>query len=236
MDALHPLSVTEEFRKQCESVDPHFVKEGLLYARSQSWNVFNEIKSSLKVGISEIEARELAKKIFSDHGVKKHWHQPVIRFGSGTIETFHTPLRANVFLEPNDPVYLDLGPVWYHPDTQMEYEGDVGDSYVLGRNENAEQMIRSLHELFQFGKEAWQKEKLSGEEIFKRMKLKAEDLGYELLPEVVGHRLGGFPHQKYSKERLPNLTFSPSPHLWVLELQIVQREWGMGAFFEDLMF
>ena len=235
MNELHPIGVTEEFRHKLEQVGPGFLQAGILAAREKSWEVFRVIKKEMKEGLTEKRAREIAKAIFHDYGCNKHWHQPSIRFGKGTRHTFHQPLREDGPLEINEPVFIDLGPVWYDPISQMEYEGDVGDSFVYGENEEANRCINAIHILFQEGREYWLREKCTGEFLYQRIREQAKKLGYPLVENVVGHRLGDFPHQKYTKQELPKLEFQPSPGLWILELQIAHPTLPIGAFFEDLL-
>jgi hypothetical protein len=236
MNDLHALGVTEEFRSKIEGVDPRFIKDGILFARERSWEVFHAIQKEIKIGMNEVQARELAKNIFLAFGVKKHWHQPSIRFGDGTIQTFHRPLNSENILADHSLVFMDLGPVWFHPETQMEYEGDVGDSFVIGENAEAELCVQTVRLLFAEGKAKWLREQCSGVELYRYLEERAQALGYRTVPDVTGHRLGDFPHQKYSKQDLPGVGFTPSAHLWILELQIAHPTLPIGAFYEDLLF
>jgi hypothetical protein len=140
-NTLHSIGVTEEFRSKLEGIDPRFVREGILKARDQTWAVFHEIKAAIKVGMTEPEARKLSIEIFARHGVKKHWHQPSLRFGPGTAHTFYSPLQVDYRLQENDLVFVDLGPVWKDEALGLEYEGDVGDSFVFGKNETLETCV-----------------------------------------------------------------------------------------------
>ena len=236
MNELHQLGVTEESRSKIEGVHPSFIKEGLLLARAQSWSAFQQIRAQIKEGMTEVQARKLAVSVFADLGCKKHWHQPSIRFGDGTRLTFHKPLRDDYQLRPDDPVYMDLGPVWKESETGIEYEGDVGDSFVFGVNPAADHCIQTARSLFESAKQKWKAEKCTGKALYEQIAFQAQTAGYQFVENVVGHRLGDFPHQKYSKQELPHVSFYPTGYLWILELQIIHPELPIGAFYEDLLF
>jgi hypothetical protein len=237
LNELHALGVTEEFRDRIEKVDPRFVREALLRARDQSWKVLREIQTRLVEGLTELEARRLALAVFAEHGVKKHWHQPNIRFGPGTALTFHDPLQPDYRLRANDMVAMDLGPVWSDAATGIDYEGDVGDSFVFGADPTAKKCAETVRSLFEEGKRMWAGDpSLSGKVLYEHLTARALVEGYRLLPNVVGHRASDFPHQRYCKEKLPTMEFHPSGFLWVLELQIVHPTLPLGAFYEDLLF
>jgi hypothetical protein len=220
-------------RSQIESVDPRFVVERQLQAQQKTWLVLSEVKAQIKEGMTEDEARILAIKIFQDFGVKKHWHKPYIRFGKGTTLTFHEPLQPDYRLRLNDPYYIDLGPVWELD--SLEYEGDVGDTFVLGSNPKADLCAKAARLLFSEARKEWRDGKLLGNEIYSFLKKSAAEKGYTLLENVDGHRVGDFPHQKYSRERLAKLDFTPGSALWILEIHIVHPSGDFGAFFEDVL-
>lgn len=127
MSDLHALRI-EGQQTILERVGPKFVREGLFRARLETIHALNEIKAELREGMTELEARRLALRMFKDHGSIKQWHQPWIRFGSGTVFAFEHPLQTDYRLQPNDPYYMDLGPVWKDDELNLEYEGDYGVS------------------------------------------------------------------------------------------------------------
>jgi hypothetical protein len=89
--------------------------------------------------------------------------------------------------------------------------------------------------LSKIGQDLWREGK-TGKEIYDDLGARAKARGYRLDQDVVGHRLGDFPHQRFTKQRLPLVEFAPSSHLWILELQIIHDELKHGAFYEDLLF
>ena len=234
MNDLHYISASIN-ADALQTVDPRFIREKLLHAQMQSWNVLKRIKDEINQGTTEDEARKLALKICSGFGVSKHWHKPYIRFGTGTTLTFHDPLQSEYRLQTGDPFYIDLGPVWHDAESGLDYEGDVGDTFIFGENSEAEKCAETARTLFQEAKSKWQTGCLTGCEIYVFLNRRASELGYALLEKVDGHRLGDFPHQKYSKERLAKLPFCPKSSLWVLEVQITHPELKIGSFYEDLL-
>src|SRR6056297_3579644 len=153
MSDFHQLRV--EGAGSLEASNKELVKKKLLWAREKSWAVFNEIKKSFVEGMTEKEGFELARKTFKSHGVEKHWHKPYVRFGPGTVLTFHDGLQPDYKLQQNDPVYIDLGPAWYDEETKSFYEGDVGDSFVFGDCAKAEKICEAAREVFYEMESLW---------------------------------------------------------------------------------
>ncbi|MGZ3743526.1 MAG: M24 family metallopeptidase [Pseudobdellovibrionaceae bacterium] len=238
MSDHHQLGVYVPNQKQIEGVDPSFIKKGLFLAREKTIQVTEEIKLALKQGMNESDARQLSLSVFEKHGVKKHWHKPWVRFGEGTTLSFYDPISESL-LQANDIYHFDFGPVWPSEvlglEGPLEYEGDYGNTFVFGSNEEAEHMIKSLHESFYEVKTHWKRENVSGEDLYKLFKKSIETKGYIFVDKVDGHRIGDFPHHKYTKDRLSKISFVPTSGLWVLEAMICHPQKKMGAFFEDIM-
>ena len=234
-ERLHELRVLAVSDYPEEKVDEKFVLEGLLDARRKTLDVMHEVRLALEPGLTEDDARKLALEIFRKAGVTKHWHKPYIRFGRGTALTFHEPLQKDYKLSINDPYYIDLGPIWPDEARGLDYEGDVGDTFVLGENAAAELCANTARQIFAEAQAEWQKSSCTGEELYRFAKLRAEHYGYKLGESVDGHRLSDFSHHHYSRKRLAELTFSPSASLWVLEIQIMSPDMSFGAFFEDIL-
>lgn len=232
---IHGLGVYSENQKKLEAVSPDFLKAGLLRAREKTIGLAHEIREALKTGMNEDEGRKLALAIFESHGVKKHWHRPHVRFGPGTRLNFNHPMQLEHRLQPNDYIYLDLGPVWKDEQSGLEYEGDYGDTYVFGEPPFRSQCIEDSHALFDAARKEWKAKKLTGVELYGFLTREADRLGYDLLQDVAGHRVSDFPHHRFTKASLAEAPFYPSEGLWVLEIQILDRKNPIGAFFEDIL-
>lgn len=234
-DSPHQLGVRGASQKNIEAVDPSFLRESLLEARKQTMRLYSEIERNLVEGIDEVAARVLANSIARDLGATKHWHQPYIRFGTGTTLSYRQPLIEQNILKPGMLVSIDLGPVWKSSSSELEYEGDFGNSFVFGENPEAQKCIDWTRALFAEGKKLWQEHKLTGQEIYDFFRKKCHEGGYRMGEDFSGHRLSDFPHHQYTKERLTNVPFTPIEGAWVLEIQVNDSADRFGAFYEDLL-
>ncbi|DBB10816.1 TPA: hypothetical protein ACH3X3_007293 [Trebouxia sp. C0006] len=103
--------------------------EQLLNARKVAMDLFVAIESKgiLAPGCTETD---IDKQVFDlaavDFGTQKHWHQRLPRVGENTIHPIYDKV-ADVALQEDDIVYVDLGPVF------GDMEADFGRTYVLGR-------------------------------------------------------------------------------------------------------
>jgi CDP-4-dehydro-6-deoxyglucose reductase len=241
MSDLHAIGPDETERARLEAVAPGFVARGLQRARERSWKALAELRGLLREGMTEDEARRAGMKYFADLGVTKHWHKVYLRFGPGTQLTFNEPLQADYRLKAGDPYYIDLGPVWpasKDEELGLEYEGDVGDSFVFGpegSNPEAEKCALEARKIFEECRAVAAAEKLTGEGIYAWLRARADRAGYDLIDTAGGHRVSDFPHHKYSKQSLAKTPFNPSASLWVLEVMLRHRTLPLGAFFEDLL-
>jgi len=50
-----------------------------------------------------------------------------------------------------------------------------------------------------------------------------------------GHRLGDYSSAEHYEGPLSEITFYPSPNLWMVEIHIRHPEQQFGAFYEDLL-
>jgi len=235
MSLPHQLGIHTQDIKVLEGVDPAFLEKGLWMARQKTIEAFQTIVPQLKEGMSESEARRLIYTIFSDLGCNKHWHKPYARFGSGTLLSFNEGQETGPNFAFHQPGYFDLGPVWYDSETQLEYEGDFGDTFIIGENSAADHCAKVCRALFQEARDLWHKEPKTGYEIYQFLKSQSSQLGFALREDVCGHRVGDFPHNRFSKMNLSDTKFIPSQSLWVLEVQILDTESRFGAFYEDIL-
>jgi Xaa-Pro aminopeptidase len=218
-----------------EAVHPDFVREGLLDARDKTWRAFERIRERLVAGMTEGEARAMARAELQAMGSPRDWHKPYVRFGPGTALTFHDPTQREYRLAPGDAVYIDLGPVWPSGDGALEYEGDVGATFAFGENPEVEACAATARRLFEETAEAWRRGTLSGEALYGFLAERVAGTEYRLDPRVEGHRVADYPHSRYTTAHLKRLPFAPTPWLWVLEVQIAHRSGRFGAFFEDVL-
>ena len=236
MQDPHALGIHSPSPDEIEAVDPRFLREGLLAAQAKTRALFPILKAALRTGMTEDEARREILGIFKEKGVSKHWHRPYVRFGGNTQRSYREESDPGFLLSPEMPCFLDLGPVWPDAKSGLEYEADFGDSFVFqGPNPAFDRCAAACRTLFQEGSRAWKEQKLTGAELYAFLKTRATEAGYLLREDVDGHRIGDFPHHRFSKFDLGQTRFVPKASLWVLEVQIQDPRESFGAFYEDLL-
>jgi Xaa-Pro aminopeptidase len=210
-----------------------FTAEDLRQAQKRSWEGLRALRKMIRPGMLEDEAREEGLKLLRKMGFPKQWHRLYVRFGKNTLLKFGEPSAPETRLGENDIYYLDIGPVWNAPNG-MQYEGDVGDTFVVGDDPEMHACADACRELFHTVAGIWKREDLSGEELYRRATEEADKLGYPLHQNVDGHRAGDFPHQIFFKGGISDLDFKPRGEgVWILEIQIRHPTREFGAFYED---
>ena len=210
-----------------------FKHDHLREAQEKSWAALREIIPEIRVGMTGREAEKKADEILKRLGSPKNWHRPIVRVGENTLKKFSEASNADVRLKTEDLFFIDLGPLW-EIDGVM-YEGDVGDTFVLGADSSHVQIAQAARKIFASVSKIWKEESLSGKDLYLRATAEAEKLGYVLNQDVDGHRVGDFPHQIFFKGGLTELDFKPSAGIWILEIQIRHPKFSYGAFIEDML-
>jgi len=134
-----------------------------------------------------------------------------------------------VRLAEHDIFFIDLGLVF------DGHEGDVGDTFVIGESPAHRACAEAARTLFDHVAGAWRDEGLSGQALYAFAAERAQAMGWRLNHAIKGHRLGDFPHAVHKAGDLGTLEGTPSPGLWVLEIQIAHPSEPFGAFYEDLL-
>ncbi len=233
---MHSIGLHES-----ETTHADFKLAELYEAQRKSWNALKAIQAQIKPGMNEMMATQLATQILNELGSTKFWHRSIIRFGSNTLKDFSARIDESKVLQENDLMLIDLGPVWSGDDGLL-YEGDVGETFVIGKNERFEACAKAARELHHESCEYWRdldksSEAATGEHLYEWLIERAKERGYALVPEVRGHRVGDFPHKKkgISSGKLSEVKFVPSPGIWVLEVQLQDPSNEFGAFYEDFL-
>ena len=242
MSELHALGFHAADRAQLEAADPVLTTQALQRVQTRAWQAVAEVYRALRPGLTEPEGRELASQILLSGGATSHWHRPHLRFGPGTALTFDDPLQPDYRLQPGDPVYIDLGPVYRDPLTGLQLEADVGCTLHLGqpRDLDSARCSQIVKTVFDEGVRYWREHHPSGHALYDHLDALAASHGYRLLRDVHGHRLSELPHHKYTRAGVGQMHFAPAPGVWVLEVQLVplQLQPGrtpFGGFYEDLL-
>ncbi len=217
-----------------EKVERHaldFSKESALEARNQAWKVLEKIVQAIRPGMTEEAALSLARTTIDEAGFEKHWHKPIVRFGKDTVRGYSESFSGEILLQKEDIFFLDIGPVW------KGYEADVGKTFVLGDDQEKRRCAEDSEMLWKEMRDAWKSRGLNGKALYEFGTSQAKEKGWVFkLDAANGHRLSDFPHHVYYKGNMTNISWTPAPYLWMLEVQLVHPTRPFGAFFEDLLF
>lgn len=183
--------------------------------------------------------RDLGAELF---GTSRHWHKRVVRSGENTLQPYqeNPPDRR---IAEDDIVFVDLGPVF------AAWEADVGRTFVLGDDARKHRLAADLPRVWAAGKAFFdERPEVTGEELYAHMRELARTAGWEFGGAHSGHLVGEFPHELIDAERLQSyitvgndtamhraLDASGRRCHWILEVHLVDREHGIGGFFEQLL-
>ena len=211
-----------------ENLGAGFNLNDYLCAQEKTKQVVLEFSKKIHPGITEKAAKILLEKMLDDSGLEKRWHPTKLRMGANTVRNFRDDSIEYV-LKDNDIFFIDIGPVYYN------HEGDYGETFTVGNDARLKKLAMSSKEIFYITQNVWKEQKLTGSELYKFADNEAQKRNLKLNSNMYGHRLGDFPHAVHSKEKLGSLTFNPAPHLWVLEIHLIDEELEVGSFFEDIL-
>lgn len=212
-----------------EAVGRRFDPGLMQRARERSWAVVEAIRARMQAGMSEDDAKAMATDVFREHAVQRLWHPPIIRIGANTTKTYRQRSNPALRLAEQDIYFIDLGLVFEH------HEGDVGDTFVFGECAARQACATAARTLFDEVAARWRIEGLSGQALYAFAHDRAQAMGWQLNHAIKGHRVGDFPHAVHKAGALGTLDGTPSPGLWVLEIQIAHPREPFGAFYEDLL-
>ena len=222
-------AVLQDQQSALEAVGPAFTKEQMLKMRGKTRAIINQIAAHVKPGMVEEDAVEWAKELLAANDMVRGWHDVFVRFGSNTLKTFGAPSDPGVVLKETDIFLIDIGPVW------EEWEGDGGDTFVVGQNAEMERCAADARKLFHTVRHKWASTGMSGKELYDFAAAEALTMGWELNMDLSGHRLSDFPHEAIYPGPMAEVEFKPSALLWVLEIHIRHATAGYGAFYEDML-
>jgi Xaa-Pro aminopeptidase len=213
-------------------------------AQVKAEELFREVQARdlIRPGVTEKDVNEaifaLAKERF---GTDTHWHKRIVRAGTNTLAVYDEN-PPNLTIGDDDIVFLDFGPVF------EEWEADFGRTYVLGDDPLKRKLERDVGAAFADGKQHFNDHPdITSSELFAYARSLAEKYGWEFGGQIAGHLIGQFPH-----ERIPNDKISLYVHResdlrmrspdangrerhWILEIHFVDRERGIGGFYEELL-
>jgi Xaa-Pro aminopeptidase len=198
-------------------------------ARERTWAALRGIRERMLPGISEDEAKLAAGEVFRELGVERLWHPLLIRIGANTTKTYRQRSDTGVRLGENDSYFIDLGLVF------DGHEGDVGDTFVVGRAPHRQACADAARTLFGEVAAAWRTQGMSGQALYAFADERASAMGWRFNHAIKGHRVSDFPHSVHKGGDLGDLDAAPTSGLWILEIQIAHPTEPFGAFYEDLL-
>lgn len=211
------------------NVRSSFILDDFLKARKLTIDAVTKVASEVFVGMTEKDGDQIIDKVLKEMGHEKKWHPNKFRIGENTVKSFRDKSVEGVTLKEDDIFFIDVGPVWDN------YEGDYGDTFVIGHNEEFHKIKEACKVVFNKTKEVWQKESLSGVKLYNFAQNCAESLGYKLNNRMKGHRIGDFPHHVFYRGGMLETEEVPCDNLWVLEIHLISNTHKYGSFFEDIL-
>ncbi len=221
--------MTEVEQLRQESVGQNYDVAMMLEARARTRHAIQVIADRIFPGMVEEEAVEIARRVLKDAELLRGWHGILVRFGANTLKTFSTPSEPNTVLAEDDIFFIDIGPVW------RKWEGDGGDTFVVGDDPVMHAAARGARTLFERVQDQWRGGGVSGAALYAFAAEEATRMGWVLNLDMSGHRLSDFPHSAIYKGPLAETPYQPASGLWVLEIQIRHPTLPIGAFYEDLL-
>lgn len=173
-------------------------------------------------------------------GVKAHWHKRIVRAGPNTVLTFSDDPPART-IEPEDTVYLDLGPVL------EDWEADLGRTYALGSDPEKKRLVADLPRLFDIVQAHYHATPdTTAEQLYAFAQKTAEDAGWRFGGVIAGHTIHGkFPHAPLPRDgrliargnasRMRDPDANGEPRHWILEIHLVDKAKTFGGFYERLL-
>jgi len=221
------------------------IKDKLLNAQNISLAVFKAVEENNLIipGKSEEQLNlEVCELAFREFGVKEHWHKKIVRSGKNTLSIYPDNPSDRV-IDAEDILFIDLGPII------RGYEADIGRTYVLGNNARKLKLKNDVERAWYEIQEWYRRQKnVKASALFKLAVEKAAEYGWEFVGEIAGHIVGRYPHEQPLDPKSLELDIHPDNHNdmflpdtegherhWILELQFVDRENEIGAYFEQLL-
>ncbi|RFU29000.1 hypothetical protein B7463_g7347, partial [Scytalidium lignicola] len=224
-------------------IEEHERAAYLLDAQTKAIRLFEEIERDfIRPGISEKalsdEIHELGAK---RHGIRTHWHKRVIRSGPNTLKPYaeNPPDRI---IEPDDILFVDLGPVF------EAWEADFGRTFVLGDDPVKKKLRDSLEPVWKAVKARFRENPdMTGGELYDIACELAKQAGWEFGGPIAGHLVGSFPHERIPRDKITlyitdgntepmsRLSGDGQRRHWILEIHLVDRVRQIGAFYEQLL-
>jgi Xaa-Pro aminopeptidase len=212
-----------------EGTGSGFEMDGFMAVRARTRKAVHMIAEQIAPGMSEDEAKKIARSTLASLEMRRGWHHIIVRCGPNTTKDFMERSEPGVVLQDNDIFFIDIGPVY------GDFEGDAGDTFVFGDNPLHLKAKTDVREIWEVVRAKWLAEHITGVELYEFAIKTTEEFGWTLNMDLSGHRLSDYPHSAHYDGPLAEVRFKPSPNLWVLEIAIAHPDKSFGAFYEDLL-
>ena len=212
-----------------EGTGNSFELDGFMAVRARTRKAVHAIAGQIAPGMSEEEAKAIARSTLESMGMKRGWHHIIVRCGSNTTKDFMERSEKGVVLKENDIFFVDIGPVY------GDFEGDAGDTFVFGLEPSHHKAKNDVRLIWELVRDKWLHESITGADLYKFAIKATEDYGWVLNMDLSGHRLSDYPHSVHYDGPMAEVDFVPKPNLWVLEIAIASPDKSFGAFYEDLL-
>lgn len=214
-----------------------FNEKVFLEVRDLAQKAIYDVFSKLLSGLKEKEIVEMLDQTLFAMGAERLWHPTKVRIEKSTTKSFPETFDGEKTLEYGDLIFFDIGPVF------NEHEGDYGETFIFAEDKKSDissyaekkHLVKFSKDLFFALKKEFQENHLTGVALYQRAVDLSKEARLEFNLRMGGHRLGDFPHALYSKGKLKDMGFEPRSGLWILEIHVINRGVGLGAFFEDLI-
>jgi methionyl aminopeptidase len=206
-----------------------FALDGFMAVRARTRKAVHMIAEQITPGMSEDEAKNIARSTLSALEMRRGWHHIIVRCGKNTTKDFMERSEPGVVLGENDIFFIDIGPVY------GDFEGDAGDTFVFGDNPLHLKAKADVRQIWEIVRAKWFTEQISGRELYDFAIATTESMGWKLNMDLSGHRLSDYPHSAHYDGPMAEVDFKPNPNLWVLEIAIAHPDMSFGAFYEDLL-
>ncbi len=219
----------EQTLAELEGTGENFSVEKLLDVRNRTRHAIHVIADQVRAGMSEDQAKDIAKATLTEMGMRRGWHHIIVRCGRNTTKDFMERSEDGVVLAENDIFFVDIGPIF------EDTEGDGGDTFVLGNNPDHSRAKRDVRDIWERTREYWFDSGATGVQLYDYAVKITEELGWKLNLDLSGHRLSDFPHSAHYDGSIADVPFELHPDRWVLEIAIIHPDKTFGAFYEDLL-
>ncbi|HEY3639431.1 MAG TPA: M24 family metallopeptidase [Rhizomicrobium sp.] len=219
-------------------------RHALVEAEKKAEALLAEIEAAGLVAAGRSE-REVEDDIYAlalaRFGVEQHWHRRIVRSGLNTLTTAndYPPVRT---IEPEDTVYVDLGPVF------EDWEADIGRTYALGSDPERRKLVDDLPRVFErVQKHYYDSPGMTGAELYAFAQKAAEDAGWVFGGAIAGHIVSEFAHATLPGDKDINRISPKNPtplrsndslgrdKHWILEIHLVDHARTFGGFYERLL-